>query len=109
MAGINPIAWSAIQRLEVVEMVPEEAVRQRSYEIWQREGRPEGKALEHWLQAQSELEAERRRREFRVEYHTILYRLDERQRVVVPRPRICAPPKKFVAQRVPRGEQPAAA
>jgi len=30
----------------------------RSYFIWEKEGRPEGKALEHWFRAKSELEAE---------------------------------------------------
>ena len=33
-------------------------IADRSYFIWEQEGRPEGKALEHWLRAQSELEAE---------------------------------------------------
>ena len=33
-------------------------IADRSYFIWENEGRPEGKALEHWLRAQSELEAE---------------------------------------------------
>ena len=28
-----------------------------AYFIWLREGRPEGKALEHWLQAEAELAA----------------------------------------------------
>ena len=33
----------------------EEAIRQRAYEIWEQEGRPEGAALRHWLQASDEL------------------------------------------------------
>ena len=36
----------------------EEATRLRSQQIWQREGCPEGYALEHWLRARTELEAE---------------------------------------------------
>jgi hypothetical protein len=32
----------------------EEAIRQRAYEIWKQEGRPEGAALRHWLQASDE-------------------------------------------------------
>ncbi len=37
-------------------MISEEAIRQRSYAIWEREGRPQGKAMEHWLRAKTELE-----------------------------------------------------
>lgn len=29
----------------------EEKIRQRAYEIWEREGRPAGRAEEHWRQA----------------------------------------------------------
>ena len=32
-----------------------EAIRQRAYEIWEREGRPVGKSAEHWLRAEAEL------------------------------------------------------
>jgi hypothetical protein len=31
------------------------AVSQRAYEIWQREGCPEGCAMEHWLRAEAEI------------------------------------------------------
>jgi hypothetical protein len=33
----------------------EERVQVRAYEIWEREGRPEGRAQEHWDQACREL------------------------------------------------------
>ncbi|GIK83260.1 MAG: hypothetical protein BroJett024_43650 [Alphaproteobacteria bacterium] len=33
-------------------------IRERAYLLWEREGRPEGKALEHWLCAEAELCAE---------------------------------------------------
>jgi hypothetical protein len=39
--------------------------RERAYAIWEREGRPHGRALDHWLQAEAELAAaatSRRRR-----------------------------------------------
>ena len=36
----------------------ENQIASRSYFIWEREGRPDGKALDHWLQAKFELEAE---------------------------------------------------
>tara|TARA_R110000787_G_scaffold44151_4_gene108224 strand:+ start:218 stop:460 length:243 start_codon:yes stop_codon:yes gene_type:complete len=34
-------------------------IRQRAYAIWERENRPEGRHLDHWLCAKAELEAER--------------------------------------------------
>lgn len=36
----------------------EDEIRVRSYMIWEREGRPEGKSHEHWLRAKAELEIE---------------------------------------------------
>ena len=36
----------------------EQAIRERSYLIWEREGRPEGRNLEHWLLAEAEIRAE---------------------------------------------------
>ncbi len=35
-----------------------EQIRQRAYEIWEDEGRPEGAATRHWLQATDELAGE---------------------------------------------------
>jgi len=35
-----------------------EAIAQRAHEIWENEGRPEGRAMEHWLRAVSELKAQ---------------------------------------------------
>jgi Protein of unknown function (DUF2934) len=35
--------------------IPAEAIRQRAYRIWQREGKPQGKSLEHWQRAEREL------------------------------------------------------
>lgn len=43
---------------EIDVHLPEDAIRLRSYFIWQREGCPEGQALSHWLRAKAELEAE---------------------------------------------------
>ena len=34
-----------------------EAIRKRAYEIWERNGRPEGRRDEHWQQAEAELAA----------------------------------------------------
>jgi hypothetical protein len=36
----------------------EEEIRARSYAIWEREGRPNGKAEEHWQRASAQLELE---------------------------------------------------
>jgi hypothetical protein len=41
-------------------MIPEQVIRQRSYEIWRREGCPVGKTAEHWARAKMELEIEYR-------------------------------------------------
>ena len=93
-------------------MVSEEAIRQRSYEIWQQEGRPEGKALEHWLQAKAELEREeqRARPKFRTfDYYMTRYRFEEWQRTVQPKPRISAPPQVLMAKRISREDRPVAA
>ena len=35
------------------------SVQERSYLIWEREGRPHGRSLEHWRMAEAELQAER--------------------------------------------------
>src|SRR5271155_1850874 len=35
----------------------EQAIRERAYAIWEEEGRPDGKALDHWLRALSEHDA----------------------------------------------------
>jgi Protein of unknown function (DUF2934) len=37
-------------------MQDEDRIRQRAYEIWEQEGRPEGRHDQHWAQAQRELE-----------------------------------------------------
>lgn len=35
--------------------ITEEQIRERAYQIWEREGEPHGRNLEHWLQAHWEL------------------------------------------------------
>lgn len=32
-----------------------ERIKQRAYEIWEAEGRPDGKNMEHWAQAEGEI------------------------------------------------------
>ena len=33
-------------------------IAERAYLIWEQTGRPEGRALEHWLQAEAEMSAQ---------------------------------------------------
>ena len=39
-------------------MQDQERIRQRAHEIWEGEGRPEGRHAEHWTQASREIEAQ---------------------------------------------------
>ena len=45
----------------------EQRVQERAYETWERTGRPEGKAMEHWLQAEAEIVDEEKGLEQEVE------------------------------------------
>lgn len=38
-----------------MQPISDETIRQRAYHIWEREGRPEGRADDHWQMARSEL------------------------------------------------------
>lgn len=35
----------------------EEEIAKRAYAIWEQEGRPKGREMEHWLRAEAELKA----------------------------------------------------
>ena len=37
------------------QIVNEQAIRERAYAIWEEQGRPEGRHLEHWLRAEAEI------------------------------------------------------
>jgi hypothetical protein len=41
-------------------------ISERAYAIWENEGRPDGKALNHWLQAERELELATKASDIRV-------------------------------------------
>ena len=47
---------------EIIEMIEgtrnDDRIRARANKIWKTEGRPDGKALEHWLQAERKLAVE---------------------------------------------------
>jgi Protein of unknown function (DUF2934) len=36
----------------------EQAIRERAYTIWEQDGRPEGRSLAHWSQAETEIGTE---------------------------------------------------
>jgi len=46
----------AAERRPEVEQEKERLIRERAYEIWEREGQPEGREVEHWLRARRELD-----------------------------------------------------
>lgn len=73
-------------------IIPKELVQKRSYEIWQREGRPAGFDLVHWFRAKAELEAEFR--------DVSLPFNNSECGFVVPRPRISRLPCRSVSQRI---------
>lgn len=52
--GINS-SPDEVKRKFNVESAREDVVRQRAYEIYEQQGREEGYALDHWLQAEQEL------------------------------------------------------
>ena len=52
-----------ISEANAVPNVSDEAIARRAYEIWEGEGRPNGRAMEHWLLAVSELQTKPRREE----------------------------------------------
>jgi hypothetical protein len=37
------------------QLAKEQAIRERAYAIWEDEGRPEGRHLDHWLRAEAEI------------------------------------------------------
>ena len=71
--------------------ISEEAIRERAYHIWLREGCPHGRDHEHWVKAQVELEAE------------------ARGNGAAPPLKKAAAPRKTPAAKAPAAKKPAAA
>ncbi|AZO24457.1 MULTISPECIES: DUF2934 domain-containing protein [unclassified Mesorhizobium] len=46
----------------MAEQTREERIRQRAYELWEKEGKPEGADLRFWEQAMSEIDDEDQRK-----------------------------------------------
>lgn len=77
----------------------DEALKQRSYLIWQREGCPMDAALDHWVRARTELEEEiRRQRSADRSGGEALLR--DTSRFVTPRLPISTRPHKIVSMRL---------
>ena len=74
-----------------MNMISDEAIRRRSYAIWEQEGRPDGKAMEHWLRAKTELE---------LESGGALSRSTDWTVTVMPRVPISCPPTRMLSKRV---------
>lgn len=73
--------------------IPDELIRQRSYEIWLRHGCPHGLAVQHWFEAKAELQAEH--------YTALLPSPDfDFRKVVLPRPLISRLPRRLLADRI---------
>jgi hypothetical protein len=50
----SPRAVAGLDRSGAQTIDPAESIRRRAYEIWQAEGQPHGRALEHWCRAEAE-------------------------------------------------------
>lgn len=76
-------------------MISEQDIRRRSYEIWQLEGRPEGRTVEHWSRAKTELE---------IEYRVAAFPWagSDCRGIVASCPTISRPPKRIVSRPVSR-------
>jgi Protein of unknown function (DUF2934) len=77
----------------------EEEIGIRSYLIWEREGRPDGKSEEHWLKAKAELEAE-----FEANWHAASME-GETTSFVLPVLPISTPPSRSVADKIEQGSE----
>lgn len=73
--------------------ISDDLIRHRSYEIWLRDGCPHGLAVEHWVEAKAELEAEL----------GAMYLASpdfDCWMVVLPRPKISQFPKRRLSNRI---------
>ena len=52
-----PVVCTRREDAVVMTVDSNELIRRRAFEIWEREGCPDGRDLEHWLQAEVELSA----------------------------------------------------
>ena len=78
----------------------EDEIRIRAYLIWEREGCPQGKGAEHWLQAKAELDAE-----FEADWRAASLE-GEATGFVLPHLPISSPPSRSVSAKI--GPEPEA-
>ena len=78
----------------------EDEIRIRSYLIWEREGRPDGKAAEHWQRAKAELDAE-----FEAEWRAASLE-GESTTFVLPLLPISSPPNRSVSAKIAPEAEP---
>jgi Protein of unknown function (DUF2934) len=69
-------------------MISEDAIRKRSYRIWQLKGCPEGQDQQNWLEAKAQLETEMRAGGLRFPKDDAAPQVPSRPRISE-RPRIC--------------------
>ena len=74
----------------ILSDVLENIIRHRSYLIWQREGCPDGRAMDHWIRAETEIHVEL----------SALPPLRKPTDVVMPRRPISRPPAKRVSAKI---------
>jgi hypothetical protein len=55
LAAIVELQGEIASAEQVARDPVDEAIRRRAYEIWESEGRPDGRDREHWSRAQSEV------------------------------------------------------
>jgi hypothetical protein len=84
--------------MELEHLIGEDKIKARSHAIWIIEGRPNGRAQQHWLRAIAELTQELER--------AWLAAMDEREEaeMVIPRPAVVPPPHRMLAGRVGRDQ-----
>ena len=84
--------------------IPEDAIRLRSYLIWQREDCPQGAELDHWLRAKAELERElRAKTAFNTRFRASPF---PSPAFVVPRVPISVRPSRTVSTRISPEHRP---
>jgi hypothetical protein len=63
MDALEQVSPDSFVQHQTSPSVPEQAIRERAYELYERRGRQDGLAEEDWIQAELELWAEMRARQ----------------------------------------------
>jgi hypothetical protein len=81
----------------------ENDIRQRSYLLWEHEGRPDGHSADYWHRARAELEAEMEK------MCRAAALAGETARFVLPKPPISTPPRRAESRKIDPKDEPAGA